>query len=85
MKDAVTDTDIRGHQYVCSTLICRVFVIPFAIRLYVKKTQCAALGVSVRQTTELAAQLIQQFKAPAGVKVLTLCYNYCLCHSVIAS
>jgi SRSO17 transposase len=83
MKDPTTDTYIQGHQYVCAILVCRASVIPFGIRLYVKKTQCAALGVPFRKTTELAAQLIQEFKAPAGVKVLVLFDAYYLCHTVV--
>ena len=83
MKDPTTDTYIQGHQYVCAILLCRASVIPFGIRLYVKKTQCAALGVPFRKTTELAAQLIQEFKAPAGVKVLVLFDAYYLCHTVV--
>jgi hypothetical protein len=83
MKDPTPDTDIQGHQYVCAILVCRASVIPFGIRLYVKKTQCAALGVPFRKTTALAAQLIQEFKAPAGVQVLVLFDAYSLCHTVV--
>jgi SRSO17 transposase len=83
MKDPTTDTYIQGHQYVCAILVYRASVIPFGIRLYVKKSQCAALGVPFRKTTELAAQLIQEFKAPAGVKVLVLFDAYYLCHTVV--
>lgn len=52
MKDPTTDTYIQGHQYVCALLVCRASVIPFGLRLYVKKTQGAALGVPLRKTTE---------------------------------
>jgi hypothetical protein len=83
MKDPTTDTYIQGHQYVCAIVVYRASVSPFGIRLYVKKTQCAALGVPFRKTTELAAQLIQEFKAPAGVKVLVLFDAYYLCHTVV--
>jgi SRSO17 transposase len=33
LKDPVTDTDSRGHQYVCAILVCRGQVIPWGIRL----------------------------------------------------
>jgi hypothetical protein len=52
MKDPTTDPDIQGHQYVCAILGYRASVIPFGLRRYVKKPQCAALGVPCRQTTE---------------------------------
>jgi hypothetical protein len=52
MQDPTTDTSIQGHQDVCAILLCRTSVIPCGIRLYVKKTPCAALGVPCRQTTE---------------------------------
>jgi hypothetical protein len=83
MTDLTTDSYIQGHPYVCAILVCRASVIPLGIRLYVKKTQCAALGVPVRKTTELAAQLIQEFKAPTGVKVPVLFAAYYVCHTVV--
>ena len=83
MKDPTTATDIRGHQYVCAILVCRDHVIPFGIRLYVKQAQCPALGRPFRKTTELAAQLIRECKAPTGVKVVVLCDAYDLCPTVV--
>jgi hypothetical protein len=72
MKDPTTEAYMRGHQYVCGTLLFQQQVIPWGIRLYVKKEACAAVGVPFRKTTELAAQLIGEFTAPAGVKVRVL-------------
>lgn len=83
MKDPTTDAYIRGHQYVCAILVYRHHVIPWGIRLYVKKTQCPAVGVPFQKTTELAAQLIREFKAPTGVKVMVLFDAYYLCHTVV--
>jgi SRSO17 transposase len=83
MKDPTLDAYIRGHQYVCGILLFRGQVIPFGIRLYVKKALCAALALPFRKTTELAAQLIQEFQAPAGVQVLVLFDAYYLCHTVV--
>jgi DDE superfamily endonuclease len=83
MKDPTTEAYIRGHQYVCAILVCRGYVIPFGIRLYVKKAHCAALGLTFRKTTELAAQLIREFKPPAGVKVVVLFDTYYLCPTVV--
>jgi SRSO17 transposase len=83
MKDPVTDTYIRGHQYVCAILVCRDHVIPWGIRLYVKPEAAKALGLPFRKTTEMAAQLIREFQAPRGVKVMVLFDAYYLCHTVV--
>jgi SRSO17 transposase len=83
MKDPTTDAYIRGHHYVCGTLLFRQHVIPWGIRLYVKKEACAAVGVPFRKTTQLAAQLIREFDAPVGVKVLVLFDAYYLCATVV--
>ncbi len=83
MKDPTTHAYIRGHQYVCGTLLFREHVIPWGIRLYVKKEACAAIGVPFQKTTELAAQLIREFNAPTGVKVLVLFDAYYLCPTVV--
>jgi SRSO17 transposase len=83
MKDPVTDTYIRGHQDVCAILVCRDHVIPWGIRLYVKPEVAKALGLPFRKTTEMAAQLIREFQAPRGVKVMVLFDAYDLCHTVV--
>jgi hypothetical protein len=83
MKDPTIDAYIRGHQYVCGILLFRGQVIPFGIRLYVKKGQCAALELPFRKTTELAAQLIRELQVPPGVQVLVLFDAYYLCHTVV--
>jgi DDE superfamily endonuclease len=83
MKASTTNTDIRGHQYVCAILVCRDHVIPVGIRLYVTQAYCPALGLSFRKTTELAAQLIREFKASTGVKVVVLFDAYSLCATVV--
>ena len=83
MKDPTTDAYIRGHQYVCAILVYRDHVIPFGIRLYVKQAQCPTVGVPFHKTTELAAHLIREFTAPAGVKVVVLFDAYYLCPTVV--
>jgi SRSO17 transposase len=83
MKDPTSDAYIQGHQYVCGILVFRQQVIPWGIRLYVKKAHCGAVGVPFRKTTELAAQLIRELQAPASVKVMVLFDAYYLCHTVV--
>jgi hypothetical protein len=83
MKDPTIDAYIRGHQYVCGILGFRQHVIPYGIRLYVKKAHCPALGLPFRKTTEMAAQLIREFQPPAGIKVMVLFDAYYLCRTVV--
>jgi SRSO17 transposase len=83
MKDPVTDTYIQGHQYICAILVCCGQVIPWGLRLYVKPQDAKALNLPFQKTTELAAHLIREFKAPGGVKVIVLFDAYYLCHTVV--
>jgi SRSO17 transposase len=83
MKDPTSNAYIQGHQYVCGNLLFRQQLIPWGIRLYVTKAHCGAVGVPFRETTELAAQLIRELQAPAGVKVMVLFDAYYLCHTVV--
>jgi hypothetical protein len=83
MKDSVSDTSIHGHHYVCAILMGRDHVIPWGIRLYVKPEQAKALGLPFQKTTELAAQLIRECRAPAGVKVVVLFDADYLCGTVV--
>jgi hypothetical protein len=83
MKDPTTEAYIQGHQYVCAILVYRDHVIPFGLRLYVKKAQCPTVGVPFHKTTELAAQLIRECTPPAGVKVVVVFEAYDLCPTVV--
>lgn len=81
--DSVTGRKILGHQYVKATLKFRGYVIPFAIRLYVKDKDCPSLGLEFKKTTQLAAQIISEFEVPEGVKVRVLFDSYYLCPTVV--
>jgi hypothetical protein len=83
MQDPTTEAYRRDHQYVCDTRLLRQQVIPGGIRRSVKKEVCGAVGVLFRQTTELAAHLMQEFDAPVGVQVWVLFDAYNLCHTVV--
>jgi hypothetical protein len=63
--------------------MCRDHVIPWGSRLYVKPEQATALGLPFQKTTELAAQLIREFRAPASVKVMVWFDAYDLCGTVV--
>jgi len=85
IRDPLTGQNIRGHQYVTATIRFRGHTIPFGIRLYIKKQDCPELGVTFKKTTELAAELISEFKPPEGVKVTVLFDSYYLCPVVVKS
>jgi hypothetical protein len=76
MQDPTTAAALRGHPYVCGTRLFREHVIPWGIRLDVTQAACAAVGAPVRKTTALAAQLMREVNAPAGVKVVVLFAAY---------
>lgn len=85
IRDPLTGRNIRGHQYVTATIRFRGHTIPFGIRLYVKKEECPKLGVEFKKTTQLAAELISEFKPPEGLKVRVLFDSFYLCPVVVKS
>jgi hypothetical protein len=58
-------------------------VIPWGIRRSVKKEAGAGVGVPFHNTTELAAQRIREFQAPARGKVLVVLDAYDRCPTVV--
>ena len=81
--DHGTGKKIRGHLYVTAVLWLRGHTIPLGVRLYVKKEQAKGLGIPFRKLTELAADLIEAFTPPPGVKVIVLFDSYYLCKTVV--
>jgi hypothetical protein len=80
-KDPTTAAYMRGHQDVCAILADHDHVIPVGLRLDGKQAPGEALGRPFHPTTALAAQLIREFQAPAGVQVLVWCEAYDLGHT----
>jgi hypothetical protein len=58
-------------------------VIPWGLRLYIKKEDCHKLGQTFRKTTQLAADLIRELTPPKGVQVRGLFDSYYLCPVVV--
>lgn len=85
IRDQLTGRNIRGHQYVTAVIRFRGHTIPFGIRLYVKKEDCKGLGIEFKKTTQLAAELISEFKPPEGVHVRVLFDSFYLCPVVVKS
>lgn len=83
IRDPLTGKNIRGHQFVTAVLRIGGHVIPWGIRLYIKKEDCRSLGCEFKKTTQLAADLIEEFQPPEGVKVLVLFDSYYLCPTVV--
>jgi Transposase DDE domain len=85
IHDPLTGRNIRGHQYITATIRFRGHTIPFGVRIYIKKQDCQTLERDFKKTTELAAELISEFKPPEGVKVTVLFDSYYLCPVVVKS
>ncbi len=85
IRDSFTGRNIRGHQYVTAVIRFRGHIIPFGIRLYVKKEDCRKLGVKFKKTTQLAAELISEFHPPQRVDVHILFDSYYMCPVVVKS
>lgn len=83
IREGSSGRKIRGHQFVCATIVFKGVQIPFGIRLYVKKEHCAELGIPFKKTTQLAADLIKAFQPPKGVKVVVLFDSYYPCPTVV--
>jgi len=81
--DPVAGRSIRGHQYVTAVLRFRGHVIPWGIRVYVKREDCRGLEWEFAKTTQLAAKLIEEFLPPEGVRVRVLFDSYYLCPTVM--
>jgi hypothetical protein len=85
IRDPLSGKNIRGHQFITAVLRIQGHVIPWGIRLYIKKEDCRHLERDFRKTTQLAADLIDTFEPPQGVKVIVLFDSYYLCPTVVKS
>ncbi len=67
---------IWGQQIVCCILRYRDIAIPYAVKVYIPKEQCATLGVPFMKKTTIAEQMLKEFEADGDqeVFVLTDCY-----------
>jgi len=83
VHDAASGRVVRGHLYVAAVLRFRGYVIAWGIRLYIKKEHCRALRQPFRKITQLAAELIEWFCPPDGVRVRVLFDSYYLCDRVV--
>ena len=83
IHDPLTGRSIKGHQYVVAVLRYRGHIIPWGIRLYIKKEDATALNQPFRKTTQLAAELIEEFHPPQGLRVQVLFDSYYLCPVVV--
>ena len=83
VHDPVTGKSVLGHLYVTAIVKFRGVIVPWGVRLYAKKEPCAQLGLPFGKTTELAAELIESFTPPEGVKVTVLFDSFYLCKTVV--
>ena len=78
---------VRGHIALVAAISFRGVVLPWRVELWKPKAKGAALsqghgGGSYRKLTDMAAQLIKGFAAPAGLKVRVLFDAFYLCPTV---
>jgi hypothetical protein len=83
MKAPVTEASIHGHPDVCARLRVRHQILPSGIRLDVTPAHGPALDRPFRKTTEVAAPLLRECEAPAGVKVMVRFDPDALCRGVV--
>lgn len=83
IKDPMTGRTIRGHQFLAACLMLKGYIIPFGIRLYLKKEHCKTLKQPFKKITHMAAELIEAFDVPEGVQVRVLFDSYYLCPGVV--
>ena len=85
VRDPVSGGKMLGHLYVKALIKFRDVIIPWGVRIYVKKEHAGPLGVPFRKITQIAAQLIEEFNPPAGLTVQVLLDSYYFCQTVVAA
>ena len=83
IKDTNTGAYYMGHTYIEAIVHFRNFIIPSGMRLYVKPEECLSLDIVFYKLTQWAAQLIREFEAPEGIKVVVLFDSFFLCPVVL--
>lgn len=71
---------VHGHIVLFAAICFRGIVMPLRLQLWKPKGQP---GPRYRKLTDLAAQMIRQFQAPAGLKVRVLFDAFYLCPQVV--
>ncbi|RLJ01168.1 MAG: hypothetical protein DRP11_04980 [Candidatus Aenigmatarchaeota archaeon] len=83
LYDDLLQKVIQGHLYVISLLRVGPVLIPFGVKLYVKKELCPELGLEFQKMTQIAASFIRSFEPPQGLKVIVLFDSFYLCPVVL--
>jgi SRSO17 transposase len=73
---------VHGHIVLFAAICFRGVVMPIRLKLWKPKGQS---GPRYRKLTDLAAEMIRQFEAPAGLKVRVLFDAFYLCPQVVTS
>lgn len=78
-----TKRKIRGIEVIQGVIFFKGYIIPWGLSLFISKEWAKKLGVALRKSTEIVAELIASFNPPAGVKVIVLFDSYYLCSETI--
>jgi SRSO17 transposase len=79
---------VMGHTVLVGAISFRGVILPWRVRLYAKKEYCrkvkgGAPALDFQTLPDLVRQMINEFKAPLGVKVIVLFDSFYLCDKVV--
>jgi SRSO17 transposase len=76
---------VRGHIIVTAAVLFRGVMLPWRFTLWLPEEYCRAERLPYRRQTDIAAELIQAFTPPKGVRVRVLFDAFYLCKQVTAA
>ena len=71
-----------GHNIVKAIMVYKGISLPAGIRIYFKQEYCQREGIPFKTKNQLAAELIEEFSPPRGMKVVVLFDSWFLCPTV---
>jgi SRSO17 transposase len=74
-----------GHNLVKAIMVYKGISLPVGIRVYCKPEFCREQGIPFKTKNRLAAELINDFSPPRGMKVVVLFDSWFLCPTVTAA
>lgn len=82
-KDHVTGEYRWGHTVLFAFILFRNKLIPWSLRIYLGKDYCRNEKIIFKKLTESAAEMIESFQPPEGLKVTVLFDSYYLAQNVV--
>jgi SRSO17 transposase len=85
LHDHASNSFIHGHQVVMAWVVFRGVRLPWAMQLWLPKKFCRKHGLSFLRSTDIAAQMIREFKAFEQLEKVALFDSFYLCAQVTFS